>query len=154
WEVGHMLMKPDELSDKNKKLLSETTYSLDELVGLLGWFKAHIIQMSSELAKNGYKFPLNGAGKRIYTNDALMKIRKVNEFSDFGMSIGDAAQKVMETPNVAIKTENKSNEDMVVVPADIFSQILQTQSKAERLLIDVLGELKDVKEELKELKRK
>ena len=154
WEVGHMLMKPDELSDKNKKLLSETTYSLDELVNLLGWLKIHIIQISSDLAKNGYKFPLNGAGKRIYTNDALLKIRKVNELSEFGMSIGEADQKVMEMPDVGIKTENESNEDVVNVPAGVFSQILQTQLKTEKLLTDVLGELKDVKEELKELKRR
>ncbi|MBE7114524.1 hypothetical protein FT641_18105 [Bacillus paranthracis] len=152
-EVGNMIMKPEEISDTYRKLLSETTYSLDELVELLGWLKIHIIQISSNLHRSGYVFPLNGAGKRIYTDDAVLKIRKVNEFSEFGMSISAAAQKVMEMPADKFKLDSNDTEDVVSVPANVFSQIIQNQIKIENVLINLLDELKDVKDELKELKR-
>lgn len=153
-EVGNMLMKPEEMSDTYRKLLLETTYSLDELVDLLGWAKIHVIQIASNLQKSGYEFPLNGAGKRIYTNDAVLRIRKVGEFSDFGMGISAAAQKVMEIPVDDFKSDSDVKEDVVVVPSNVFSQILHNQAKTEKLLASVLDELKDVKEGLRELKRR
>ncbi|MBX9158438.1 hypothetical protein ACTFR8_22855 [Bacillus cereus group sp. MYBK15-3] len=152
-EVGNMIMNPEEMSDTHRKLLLETTYSLDEVVELLGCAKIHVIQIASNLYKSGYEFPLNGEGKRIYTNDALVKIRKVNEFSEFGRGISEAAQKVMEMPEDEFKLDSNGEEDVVSVPADVFSQIIQNQIKIENALVNLLAELKGIKDELKELKR-
>lgn len=153
WEAGYMIMKPEGLSDEYRKLLLEETYNLDELVDLLGLSKAHLIQISSNLHKNGYVFHLNGSEKRIYTNDDVLRIRKVHEFSEFGMSISDAAQKVMEIPEDEFERGSNGEEDMVSVPANVFSQIIQNQIKIENVLVNLLDELKDVKDEVKELKR-